>query len=323
MPHPEPADRAWSARVVQRWSVNDPLIVMSARQSRFMHQRPLVVLLLAFGFAGCASAQDQPPVDGAVALRGGTFLMGTAIEEVEPLKARYELQFPGVFEDETPVHAVTISDFSLDRQEVTNARFLGFVGARPEWRKAAVPSSAHNGRYLEDWTAGRPQPDRLDHPVVFVTWHAAQAFCLWAGGRLPTEAEWEYAARAGGDAEFPWGEALPSPEAANYSASKLGTTVAVGSYPANEWGLQDLAGNVWEFVLDEWVTPYAPETQVDPVVGGTVAEADLQAVEGRRALRGGGSFNGAVANMRTRWRDSHQVTNAVEFVGFRCAYPGT
>ena len=279
----------------------------------------LLFIFFSLVIAGHASAQAGQGSDGAVVVPGGTFLMGTPAAEVAPLRERYQLEFPGVFEDEVPVHMVTVSDLLLDRHEVTNERFAVFLQDHPEWRQGAVPARRHNGRYLEHWVGGTPPRDTLDHPVVFVTWHAAQAFCQWAGGRLPTEAEWEYAALVGGDAEFPWGDALPSPEAANYFVSEVGTTTPVGRYEANEWGLHDLAGNVWELLLDGWA-PYPTEAQVDPVAGASVGGPDLQLVEGRRALRGG-SFGGAVVNLRTRWRDSHEVTNAVAFVGFRCAYP--
>ena len=280
---------------------------------------PPLFILFSVLIAGHASAQDGQRIEGAVAVTGGTFLMGTPAAAVAQLRERYQIGFPGVFEEEAPAHLVTVSDLFLDRHEVSNERFAVFLEDHPEWRKAEVPEDRHNGRYLEDWVDTTPPPAKRDHPVVFVTWHAALAFCQWAGGRLPTEAEWEYAARMGGDAEFPWGDALPSPEAANYFASELGTTSPVGSYAANAWGLHDLAGNVWELLLDGWA-PYPPEAQVDPVAGGSVAGPGLQLVAGRRALRGG-SFGGAVVNLRTRWRDSHEVTNAVAFVGFRCAYP--
>jgi formylglycine-generating enzyme required for sulfatase activity len=220
-----------------------------------------------------------------VLVKGGTFRMGSPASAVPDLKRRYQVSFPGVFEDEVPARAVTVAPFRMDRHEVTNARFAEFVKARPEW-------GAH-------WKLGSIPAGQEQHPVAFVTWPAAQAFCEWAGGRLPTEAEWEFAARAGGDAEFPWGDEPASPARANYGASGIGATRPVGSYAANPLGLFDLAGNVWEFTRDPW--PDAKGSR-------------------RRAIRGG-SFGGAPVNLRTRWRDSHEESNAVAFVGFRCAYP--
>lgn len=222
-------------------------------------------------------------IEGRVDVPGGRFVMGTRAEDVDALKARYRVSFPGAFENETPAREVVVGPFAMDAHEVTNAEYARFVAERGEWRRESVP---------EGFDA------RPDHPVVFVTWHAAEAYCEWAGGRLPTEAEWELAARAGTDAEFPWGEELPTPERANYHASGHGTTTPVGSYPPNPLGFYDLAGNVWEWLLDEWESPG----------------------EERRSVRGA-SYGGSVVNLRTRWRDSHVVSNAVEFVGFRCAYP--
>ena len=267
------------------------------------------VTLFCAVLAGARSEPGEP-----AAVPAATFRMGTPAASVAALRERYRLHYPGVFEDEVPEHEVSLSAFRLDRSPVTNARFAEFVAARPEWGKARPPAERHNGRYLEHWKEGRPPRASLDHPVVFVTWHAAQAFCRWAGGRLPTEAEWEYAARAGGDREFPWGDEPPTPERAHFGAHG---TVAAGAAPPNGFGLRDMAGNVWHFLLDAW-GPYAAGPQKDPITGGAVK--DDQSVAGRRALRGG-SFEAAPPNLRTRWRDSHLVTNAAPTVGFRCAYP--
>lgn len=246
--------------------------------------------------------------------------MGTDTPMIEGLRERYGLDMPGAFDNEVPAHRVTVGDFRLDRHEVTNARYAAFLKENPDWLRDRLPIERHNGDYLREWRDGSFPEGKADHPVVNVTWHAAQAFCHWSGGRLPTEAEWEYAARCGDDREFPWGDELPSPELANYYATGTGSTVVVGSYPPNDCGLQDLAGNVWEFLYDAWESTYSNEAQTDPCVGCPATASDPMLVEGRRALRGG-SFDGAVVNLRSRWRDSHVVTSAVGFVGFRCAYP--
>jgi formylglycine-generating enzyme required for sulfatase activity len=280
------------------------------------------VALVVFALLWGRLPSQGQAVQGPVSIGGGTFVMGTSADAVPGLRTRYALAFPGVFENEVPAHRVTLGGYRLDRHEVTKARFSAFIAARPEWRKANVPAARQNGEYLNDWDGDRYATGEDNHPVVFVTWHAAQAFCRWAGGRLPTEAEWEFAARAGGDAEFPWGDMLPSPALVNFAASGRGGPVPVGSYPANAFGLFDMGGNVWELLLDEWQDRYRASGQVDPIAGGPIDDARLLAVTGRRALRGG-SFGAAVVNLRTRWRDSHVVTNAVGFVGFRCAYPAT
>ena len=274
------------------------------------------VVLLCGATAG---GQGSRVSGAAVLVRGGSFVMGTAGDAVPGLKARYAVSFPNVFENEVPAHRVTLGDFLIDATETTKEAFAAFLAARPEWRKAQLPPALHNGHYLEDWDNDRYRSGESSLPVVFVTWHAAQAFCQWAGGRLPTEAEWEFAARARRDFEFPWGDERPSPALANYGASGNSRPVAVGSYPPNALGLYDMAGNVWELLLDAWQEPYPGRSETSPIAGGNVTAQQLLSVSGRRALRGG-SFGGAVVNLRTRWRDSHVVTNAVPFVGFRCAY---
>jgi sulfatase modifying factor 1 len=276
--------------------------------------------LLAVAAVLPAGGSAEPATGTAVKVAGGTIRMGTPAAAVSGLKARFSLRFPGAFETEVPDHAVTVSGFRMDRCEVTNRRFAEFVAARPDWARERLPATMQNGHYLEHWSDTTVRSARADHPVVFVTWHAAQAFCRWAGGRLPTEAEWEYAARAGADVEFPWGDQLPTAARANYSASGFGDTRPVGSYPANRLGLHDMAGNVWEFLLDAWEPSYVAEAQVNPIAGGPVPDATLRSVSGRRVVRGG-SYDGGIVNLRTRWRDSHVVTNAVAFVGFRCVYP--
>jgi formylglycine-generating enzyme required for sulfatase activity len=269
----------------------------------------------------CASASCAGEEQGhGVLVNGGSFIMGIPESRIGDLRTRYGVSFPGSFENEVHTHEVTVSSFRIDRYEVTNARFAAFVAARPEWGPDRLAADLHNGDYLDHWVSGSYPEDKGDHPVAFVTWHAAQAFCRWDGGRLPTEAEWEYAARDGDDREFPWGNELPSPDWANYGASGLGKTAPVGGYPPTSAGLHDMAGNVWEWIFDAWEPTYSGEPRVDPIVGGPVLDGSTADVRGRRVIRGG-SYGGAVVNLRTRWRDSHEVTNATDFVGFRCVYP--
>lgn len=245
--------------------------------------------------------------------------MGTNQADVAALKSRFQVDWPGVFDNESPAHEVTLSDFRIDKHEVTNAQFVKFLDAVPEWRKSRLDSQEHNGDYLVDWQEGQYPEGRGQHPVVFVTWAAAQSYCRWRDGRLPTEAEWEFVARSGDSREFPWGDTPPSPERANYYSSNIGEPVKVGTYPPNDFGVFDLAGNVWELLLDTWVPQYPNEAQIDPIGGGFIENEQIRDIRGRRVVRGA-SFGGSVVNLRTRWRDSHVVTNAIGFVGFRCAY---
>lgn len=277
-------------------------------------------LLLALTFTNAMFTSQAVGDDGTVLVSGHTYLMGTESAEIPALRSRYGVDWPGVFENESPAHEVTLRDFRIDRHEVTNAEFSSFVEAQPEWRKDNLDSQEHNGDYLADWSDGHYPAAKGQYPVVFVTWAAAHSFCRWRQGRLPTEAEWEYVARSGDSRAYPWGDDVPSSDRANYGASNIGGPVEVGQYPPNDFGVHDLAGNVWEFLLDAWQPEYRDEKQYDPVAGGPIADQQVRSVRGRRVVRGA-SFGGSVVNLRTRWRDSHVVTNAIEFVGFRCSYP--
>jgi formylglycine-generating enzyme required for sulfatase activity len=202
---------------------------------------------------------------------------------------------------------------------VTNAQFKSFTDANAEWRPGRIARKLDNGNYLRHWTTAAELTMRADHPVVNVNWYAAVAYCRWRGKRLPSEAEWEYAARGGLNALFPWGDDPVDKTHANSATSRLGTTSPVGTYPANRYGLFDMAGNVWEFLVDEW-TPYSSMPQKNPVAGDSRfldATAFLK-VKTRRVIRGG-SFDGAPVNLWVEYRDSHPPTGSREFVGFRCA----
>jgi sulfatase modifying factor 1 len=252
-------------------------------------------------------------------IHGATFMLGTEPADVPRLLRLFGVGRAELFEAESPRHTVTLAPYYLDRKEVTNARFKKFVDRNPEWSPARIQPGYHNGEYLRHWTGGAFPKGRGDHPLVNVSWYAAVAFCRWEGKRLPTEAEWEYAARGGLEGrQFPWGDEMPDGSRANFRGSGLGTTVRVGSYAPNGYGLYDMAGNVWEFVADAW-GPYPSGAQTAPLVGGELLKGDgYLRVTGRRVIRGG-SWGGAPLNLRVAYRDSHPAVGAREFVGFRCA----
>jgi formylglycine-generating enzyme required for sulfatase activity len=146
--------------------------------------------------------------------------------------------------DEQPLHTVTLSAYSIDKYEVTNARYQACVAAGGCTAPGSVNSSMRIPYYGTSTYA--------DYPVIYVNWRQASAFCAWAGGRLPTEAEWEKAARGSSDTRvYPWGNSAPDCTKLNYSGC-VGDTSRVGSYPsgASPYGVMDMAGNVWEWVND-------------------------------------------------------------------------
>ena len=151
--------------------------------------------------------------------------------------------------DEKPVHTVYVDAFYMDIHEVTNAQYKQFVDANPQWRQARIPTYYHDGEYLKHWNGNNYPTGKGDHPVVYVSWYGAMAYAQWARKRLPTEAEWEKAARGGlVGRKYPWGNSI-GPSQANYG-SHVGDTTTVGSHPPNKYGLYDMAGNVWEWCLD-------------------------------------------------------------------------
>lgn len=261
-----------------------------------------------------------------VPLPGGVFAMGTAATDLDRLQRTFAVGRRDLFSPELPRHPVTVRPFSIDVAPVTNARFAAFLAARPEWGLGRLPARFHNGTYLRHWRGGSFPSHLADHPVVYVPWCAAVAFARWAGKRLPTEAEWEYAARGGlADADFPWGNAPADPQRANYEASGLGATAAVGSYPPNGFGLRDMAGNVWEYCMDAWrPNAYAPASAGDspagPIADPEELSAHFDAVTTRRVIRGG-SWGGSPVNLRAAYRDSHPPDGAGPHVGFRCIRP--
>ena len=219
-----------------------------------------------------------PRRHGMTRIPGGTFRMGADRESLLRQFPNAGAGLRSMLMAETPAHEVTVRPFQMDRCEVTNAEFQRFVRARPA--------------YLSQWTGRIFPKSAADWPVAFVTWDAAAAYAAWAGKRLPTEAEWEFAARGGvATATYPWGNEEPAPDLANFRGSELHHPVPVGSYRSNPYGLYDMAGNVWEFCQDIWA-PYGGQS------GATQQD--------RRVIRGG-SFDGNAFNLRVTARDSHNV----------------
>jgi formylglycine-generating enzyme len=294
---------------------------------------------------------EQADCCDAIPLPGGTFTMGLQLNGKNRCVAALVGQ-PGCTEgDESPPHPVTLSPYSLDRFEVTVGRFRSFLD---EFDYAGLPAGAGgyakiagagwqsewNGRlptskdqlakdveclttpFMSDatvatWTEEPGTNELL--PINCVSWYEAFAFCVWDGGRLPTEAEWEYAAANGASTDlFPWGQALPTPDLAVYDCTEDAVPCtdppnffhAVGSLPHgdNVWGHRDLAGNVSEWVLDTW-GPYPTQAVTN--------YADVEA-DGLRVGRGGGGFDPPV-DLRAAARAAGAAGVVSPEVGFRCA----
>ncbi|WP_199510642.1 ergothioneine biosynthesis protein EgtB [Nucisporomicrobium flavum] len=260
------------------------------------------------------------PVDGEVLVPGGPFTMGTDTE-------------PWALDNERPAHTVDVPAFLIDAAPVTNARYAEFIAAGgyddPQWwsergwahrQEAGLTAPMHWQRDGDGWAYtrfGRTERVHPDEPVVHVCWFEAEAYAAWAGKRLPTEAEWEKAARhdpaTGRSRRYPWGDEAPEPRHANLGQRHL-APAAVGAYPdgASPLGVHQLIGDVWEWTSSGFhgypgfaVFPYAEYSQV--FFGGDY-----------KVLRGG-SFGTDAAACRGTFRNwDHPIRRQI-FSGFRCA----
>jgi len=223
----------------------------------------------------------RPAVEAAmIAIPAGEFTMGSDVE------------------DERPPHTVFVDGFEIDKLEVTNQEFERFVRETGHVTDAEKAGDTSWRYYAKD----KPQ-----HPVVKVSWNDANAYCGWAGKRLPTEAEWEKAARGTDARSYPWGNQWDTARANAKEAGHRGTT-AVGSFPAgaSPYGVLDMAGNVAEWTTD-WFKAYPGGDFYSPYFG-----------EKYRVIRGGGWFSDQ-SLVRTTERSASAVELANDDVGFRCA----
>ena len=220
--------------------------------------------------------------------------------------------------DEKPEHLVHLDAFYIDKYETTNAQYKEFIDANPQWQKNRIPKKYHDGDYLKHWNGNDYPPDKGNHPVAYVSWYTAMAYAEWRGKRLPTEAEWECAARSS------WHWPAINANTANYGEN-VGDTTPVGTYPPGASGLYDMAGNVWEWCLDEYNPDfYAISPSHNPLAGGTMDNilSDWTNVKTVRVLRGGSWVSNAkFVRVSDRTRFTPKITNKAR--GFRCVKPVT
>lgn len=224
--------------------------------------------------------------------------------------------------DEKPVHTVYVDAFHIDVRPVTNEDYKKFVDANPHWRKDSIPEKYHDGNYLALWEKNDYPAEKADHPVVYVSWYAAMAYTQWTEKRLPTEAEWEKAARGGlVGKKYPWGDTEDITKAGTQLWESPPRTTAIGTYPPNGYGLYDTAGNVWEWCLDAYQADFYLNSPPRNPIGGAVETetliADFMNIDTPRVLRGG-AWTGDPRMVRIAVRDKENPTRTLSLAGFRC-----
>ena len=192
---------------------------------------------------------------------------------------------------EQRVYTVQVEAFYMDTHAVTNLEYQQFLIENASWQKDRIESKFHDGDYLLNWDGSNYPTGKANHPVTWVSWYSAMAYAMWAGKRLPTEAEWEYAACGGlSGKNYPWGDVLSAAQA-NYDKN-VGDTTVVGKYPANGYGLYDMSGNVWEWCLDLYDDDfYFTSPRKNPRSGTNEPEwiiDNFVDITTERVLRGGG-----------------------------------
>ncbi|HPS42066.1 MAG TPA: bifunctional serine/threonine-protein kinase/formylglycine-generating enzyme family protein [Anaerolineaceae bacterium] len=245
-----------------------------------------------------------------------TFIMGKSPDQAlrECLWVRPDCDIKD-YQDESPSHAVTLDAYWIDQTEVTNEMFAQFLNKKGNQTEGGVYwlDTASDASFIKNNGSGwQPDQGYEDYPVTGVTWYGANAFCQWAGKSLPTEAQWELAARGTDNRTFPWGDAPPDCSLANIFECG-GKAAAVGSFKAgaSPYEVYDLAGNVWEWVADWYQKNYYEMSK------GAVNPQGPEMTLGSRGLRGG-SWRDLGDGIRTTYRYWKEPGYSSNSVGFRC-----
>jgi ergothioneine biosynthesis protein EgtB len=238
------------------------------------------------------------------------------------------------FDNEKPAHQVFLQDYALDKALVSNGEFLEFIrfGGYRDFRwwfsegwevvnrehwEAPLYWEVHDGKWwIRDFSGLHPVEDKSDEPVSHVSFYEASAFAKWTGKRLPTEAEWEKAARfvpkENRRSEFPWGDSKPDETKANLFENQHWSVAPIGSYPSgkNVYGCEQLIGDVWEWTTSDYV-PY-------PGFNSEFDEYNDKWFVNQKVLRGG-SFATPQLHIRSTYRNFFHAHERWMVSGFRCA----
>ena len=254
---------------------------------------PLVTVGKAIPIASLAPTMVYK--EQMVLIPAGSFVMG----------------FEGGDGDEKPSHSVILQEYYIDKFEVTNSQYRLCVSGNV-CKPPSLFSSSTRSNYFNN-------PSYDNYPVIYVSWDDARTYCEWFGARLPTEAEWEKAARGGLDGKiYPWGDENPSCDrgaanGANFGGCTSLDTIIVENFGANGYGIYDMAGNVWEWVADWYESSYYNYTPSDNPLGPQ---------SGITKVIRGGRWSSTVGGLRVAGRNNAYPSDSTEYGGFRCAsYP--
>jgi len=227
-----------------------------------------------------------------------------SVEMVEIPQGSFIMGSPDGEFDERPLHRVEIGSFYMDRYEVTNIQYQRFILANPHWQKGKVRFEEADYNYLSDWNGNEFPKGKEDHPVVYVSWYAANAYVRWVGKSLPTEAQWEYSARGGYEGmRYVWGNSGET-----YLSNFRGRGVMpVGNFSMNGFGVNDMAGNVWEWTSDGY----------ELYMGGEENNPRPRLNNHLKVIRGG-SWNSNMNEMRVSVRKTEKPNVCRGDLGFRC-----
>ena len=256
------------------------------------------ILLVAATAAGVAgpqgselAGQDGVAPQGMVLVPAGQFTMGRTFESADDETGMRPL----ILRDDRPAHPVNLSAYWMDATEVTHTAYADFVAA-----------AAHRAPY--HWPRGQLPRQLADYPVYNVDWEDASAYCRWRGKRLPTEAEWERAARGGTEGRrYPWGDEKPDSERARFSTQEGPGPVA--QYPANAFGLHDMAGGQGEWCQDWFDRAYYADSPVDDPRGPS---------DGLYKIVRGGAWSDGPARLTVFFRNWLPPAQRTPNIGFRC-----
>jgi len=260
--------------------------------------------VMIFILFGCSDSKQAQNFRDMIFIPAGEFKMGSTVGEGNT--------------DQHPLHTVYLDAYYIDKFEVTNKQYEEFILAGGYQKKEYWTNEGWDfvkrSKLDKPLGLGRRNFDNPEQPVVGVSWYEANAYCRWAGKRLPTEAEWEKAARGTNGRRYPWGNEMDFSRI-SYRASNGRRTVVVGSFPsgASPYGVQDCAGNVWEWCWDYYSENYYKESPKKNPKGPRHGIY--------RVLRGG-SWGSNRVQMQCSYRYYDKPDRTAFNIGFRCARDG-